>query len=45
MPIIVVVGIVAAYSGVGLYMRKKFFPHEPVQIALAWPFALRVGKK
>lgn len=38
MPIIIL-GVVAAYTGIGLYLRKTRFPREPVQTALIWPIA------
>lgn len=39
MPALIVLGIVAAYGGIGLVMRAKFYPREPVRMALAWPLS------
>lgn len=45
MPLLIVVGAVAVYSGIGLVIRAKRFPREPVSTAAIWPLALIIGRK
>ncbi len=47
MPILVILGVAAAYSGIGLAIRSRYFPREPVSTALIWPLVpiMAIGGK
>jgi len=40
----IILGAVAAYSAIGLAVRKKYFPRESVQTAAIWPAVLLTAR-
>ena len=45
MPYLIVLGVVAVYSGIGLAVRKKYYPRASIPTALAWPLVFGMGQK